>query len=315
MMSKQLTLFGHPLDTAPKDQMDFMRFPFLSLTKNPRYDTIIFNHQSGENEIHIEVKPGRDVALATIWDWDYMLFFGTQIRCMRDNGDIQGFLPEKTLLNIRFHGYEALSFVRKSGKGSKDYEAFRAALNRLSQATVITNRCFVVSEDGDKTKKRYIRDNLRFVNSWREVKEEVKYKRPGTKSDLRSACFEVSLESWFVNNYLDNQAILAINPKYFKLRGGVEKALYRIVRSYCGKQDFWQIGLVKFCKLIGSNAEPKEVKRALKSIIQKSTFPDYNLSLCTLDRGTMIKAFRKKGLEAIPDKYPGNFRIIAETSD
>ncbi|PQA71437.1 replication initiator protein A, partial [Brucella oryzae] len=41
---------------------------------------------------------------------------------------------------------------------------------------------------------------------------------------------------WFYQSVIDRSLVLAINPAYFRLKGGIERWLYRVARKHAGYQ-------------------------------------------------------------------------------
>jgi plasmid replication initiation protein len=47
---------------------------------------------------------------------------------------------------------------------------------------------------------------------------------------------EFVLPDWFYRGVLDRSLVLAIDPAYFHLTGGIERWLYRVARKHAGRQ-------------------------------------------------------------------------------
>src|SRR3546814_11789469 len=47
---------------------------------------------------------------------------------------------------------------------------------------------------------------------------------------------EFVLPDWFYQGVLDRRLVLAIDPGYFRLTGGIERWLYRVARKHAGRQ-------------------------------------------------------------------------------
>jgi len=69
------TLFSSP---STKDSQELMEYPFLSLAKKR---TQPIQYRSGDVEVTVK---GTDDGIATIWDWDLMLWLLSQIRTALD---------------------------------------------------------------------------------------------------------------------------------------------------------------------------------------------------------------------------------------
>src|SRR3546814_16883137 len=55
---------------------------------------------------------------------------------------------------------------------------------------------------------------------------------------------EFVLPDWFYQGVLDRRLVLAIDPGYFRLTGGIERWLYRVARKHAGRQlNGWRFEL------------------------------------------------------------------------
>ena len=70
-----------------------------------------------------------------------------------------------------------------------------------------------------------------WINEWKELADAS-----GTPLGI-----ELILPDWFFAGVLDAALVLTIDPAYFRLTGGIERWLYRLVRKHGGKQAYgWQ---------------------------------------------------------------------------
>ena len=66
---------------------------------------------------------------------------------------------------------------------------------------------------------------------------------------------ELILPDWFYAGVLDAALVLTIDPAYFRLKGGIERWLYRLVRKHGGRQEHgWQFDFRHLYRKSGSAA-------------------------------------------------------------
>src|SRR3546814_2575225 len=65
-----------------------------------------------------------------------------------------------------------------------------------------------------------------WINEWKEI----------VQADGRSAGLDLILPDWFYSGVLSDALVLGIDPRYFRLTGGIERWLYRLVRKHGGIQ-------------------------------------------------------------------------------
>ena len=199
---EQLDLFrALPGDMAPRDSQDLMAYPFFSLGKSKRVKPIDF--RAGNVTIRVEGHAGHGIA--TIWDADVLIWAASQIVEAKD----AGLRPSRLM---RATPYEILRFIGR-GKSLRDYQRLKAALDRLQSTTVAT--------------------------SIRETTGRRLHRRGSTGGDGRcqrhAAGIELILPDWFFAGVLDAALVLTID-RHFRLTGGIERWLYRLVRKHGGKQ-------------------------------------------------------------------------------
>src|SRR3954470_16179461 len=93
-----------------RDFKDVMEFPFLALQKGRRKP---ITYQDAARNIEIEIHGKQDVGIATIWDWDLLIYATAHLNEAIEKG-------LKTSPNIRFAPYDALRYMRK-GTSGQDY--------------------------------------------------------------------------------------------------------------------------------------------------------------------------------------------------
>ncbi len=84
-----------------------------------------------------------------------------------------------------------------------------------------------------------------WINEWKELADAS-----GTPLGI-----ELILPDWFYAGVLDAALVLTIDPAYFRLKGGIERWLYRLVRKHGGRQEHgWQFDFRHLYRKSGSAA-------------------------------------------------------------
>jgi plasmid replication initiation protein len=210
----QLEIFTiSTVDPPWRDNRDAMEYPFLSLQKK-RTRPITYR----KGNIHLSIAADVRFSIATIWDWDLIIFAASHV-----NDAIEAGLSPSP--RIRFVPYDCLRQLGRS-TGGKDYRELANAIRRLTATLVITN---VRSEDqsgeeggfhwlaGFKIPKKYTRIS-------------ITPDAPDGEPDPARP-WEIELPLWLYNAILRRRDILAVHPDYFRLTGGLERWLYRLARK------------------------------------------------------------------------------------
>ena len=260
---EQLDLFrALPGDMAPRDAQDLMAYPFFSLAKSRRTAPIDF-HSGG---VTVRVEGTQEHGIATIWDADILIWAASQIVEARD----AGIRPSR---RMQATPYEILRFIGR-GTSLRDYQRLKAALDRLQSTTIATSI-------RETTGRRL--HSFSWINEWKE------------RADAKGAPLglELILPDWFFAGVLDEALVLTIDRAYFKLTGGIERWLYRLVRKHGGKQrDGWQFDFPYLYRKSGSLAQPRDFARDLRLLAARQSLPGYVLSVERWPGEPEILAFR-----------------------
>ena len=260
---EQLDLFrALPGDMAPRDAQDLMAYPFFSLAKSRRTAPIDF--RSGG--VTVRVEGTQEHGIATIWDADILIWAASQIVEARD----AGIRPSR---RMQATPYEILRFIGR-GTSLRDYQRLKAALDRLQSTTIATSI-------RETTGRRL--HHFSWINEWKE------------RTDAKGVPLglELILPDWFFAGVLDEALVLTIDPAYFKLTGGIERWLYRLVRKHGGKQrDGWQFDFPYLYRKSGSLAQPRDFARDLRLLAARQSLPGYVLSVERWPGTPEILAFR-----------------------
>ncbi len=251
-----------PGDMAPRDAQDLMAHPFFSLAKSRRSVPIDF--RSGG--VKVRVEGTLDHGIATIWDADILIWAASQIVEARDAG-----IPTSRLM--RATPYEILRFIGR-GTSLRDYQRLKAALDRLQSTSVATS----IRETTGRRLHRFS-----WINEWKEL----------AAPDGRPLGIELILPDWFYSGVLDQALVLTIDPAYFRLTGGIERWLYRLVRKHGGRQeDGWQFDFRHLHRKSGSLARYSDFAFDLRALVARQSLPGYQLGIVHLPPSTELLAFR-----------------------
>lgn len=267
---EQLGLFrALPGDMAPRDSQDLMAYPFFSLAKSRR--TLPIDFRTGG--VTVRVEGTAEHGIATIWDADLLIWAASQIVEARDAGIATSRLMHAT-------PYEILRFIGR-GVSLRDYQRLKAALDRLQSTTVATS----IRAAGGRRLHRFS-----WINEWKE------------RADARGTPLgiELILPDWFYAGVLDAALVLTIDPAYFRLTGGIERWLYRLVRKHGGRQAHgWQFDFRHLHRKSGSAARFSDFACDLRALVRRQPLPGYLLGIQRKPRDpTELLTFRPVPLTA-----------------
>ena len=138
----QLDLFVALMGEVPlRDDKEAMSVPLVSLSKGKRTKPIEW--RSSNDEWHVRVTANATHGMATIWDFDVIVWAVSQLNEAVNKG-----LPTSPV--IRFQPYDMLRAIRRQ-VGGDDYNALEAALSRLKGTVMETN-----IRIGDRRRSRHV---------------------------------------------------------------------------------------------------------------------------------------------------------------
>jgi plasmid replication initiation protein len=247
---EQLELFrALPGDLAPRDAQDLMAYPFFSLAKSHR--TTAIDYRSGDISIRVEAVP--EHGMATIWDADILIWAASQIVEARDAG-----LRTSRLMAATPH--EILTFIGR-GTGARDYHRLKAALDRLQSTTVATS----LRQASERRAQRFS-----WINEWTE----------NADANGRANGIDLIVPDWFYRGVLDDALVLTIDRAYFRLTGGLERWLYRLVRKHGGNQRAgWRFDFRHLHLKSASLSPYKRFAFELRDIVRRQPLPGYRLAV------------------------------------
>lgn len=252
----QLELFrALPGDLAPRDAQDLMAYPFFSLSKSHRVTPIDFRMGEVANRIEATAEHG----MATIWDADVLIWAASQLVEARDKGLRTSRLMAAT-------PYEILTFIGR-GTSVRDYHRLKAALDRLQSTTVAT------------TLRMH---RLFWVNAWKERADA--HRRP--------LGIELIVPDRLYAALLNDALVLTIDRAYFRLTGGLERWLYRIVRKHAGRQPGgWCFEISHLHVKSGSLSPLKRFAFELRDITRRQPLPGFRLAMEPSPFGRQLLTF------------------------
>lgn len=249
-----------------RELMDFMSYPFFSLSKN-RINKIIFQYK----KIEIKIVAPNEIGIPTVWDQEFLIWLTSQLSNLLN----KGITPPSTIL-IR-----PSRFFKDTGKikCGKEYKSFFATLMRLKTTTILTNI---------KAGSLIYSKGFSWVNDFEIVKDQ-KEKILGVK---------IELSQWFYSRCIEDRAYLAIDPAYFSLSRAIERWLYGIARKHCGANQVWTFKIETLYKLYpNQDRKFRFFKRDLVSVVKRNNLPEYQLEQGTEENNNdIIYITPRKGL-------------------
>jgi plasmid replication initiation protein len=255
----QLELFrALPGDFAPRDAQDLMAYPFFSLSKSHRVTPI--DYRMGE------VTATAEHGMATIWDADVLIWAASQLVEARDKGLRTSRLMAAT-------PYEILTFIGR-GTSVRDYRRLKSALDRLQSTTVATTL-------RQPTERRMHR--FSWLNEWKERAD----------AHGRPLGIELIVPDWLYAAILNNALVLTIDRAYFRMTGGLERWLYRIVRKHAGRQrGGWCFEISHLHLKSGSLSPLKRFAFELRDITRRQPLPGFRLAMDVSRFGRQLLTFK-----------------------
>lgn len=236
-------------DASPRDQRDLMERPFFSLAKSRR--TVPILYEAGA--VRVEVFAVPEHGMATIWDADILIWAAGQIVEAENLG-------LATSRFLRFTPYHLLTAIGRE-TGASDYKLLKAALTRLQSTSIRTTI---------RNGEHWRRHQFSWVNEWEEL----------TRLDGRVEGMELVLPDWFYRGVVDRSLVLAIDPAYFRLKGGIERWLYRVARKHAGRQpQGWVFDLHHLHEKSGSLARVSDFALQIRRIAVRQPLPGYHLGI------------------------------------
>jgi len=248
-------------ERAARDLSEMMEVPFLALSKN-RKRPIVYEKKDGKNMMKVNVFPPSNGFMASIYDWDIILFVAGKIqKIINDGSDI----PPKKIVVPR---HEILKALRKHD-GKKEELDLRAALSRLQLTGIETT---IRNETGKYGA------GFGFLDSWGYTERE----------DIREIW--INLSDWLYEGICAKGSLLMVDSAYFSMTSGLKRFLYRTARKHVGIQGgSWEFLIKTLYEKSGSEQELKLFKRDLKKAVLDNNIPGYNLEWIEKENKVFVK--------------------------
>jgi plasmid replication initiation protein len=259
----QLELFSALLtDISTRDIQETMEVPFLSLSKKPRFQPIMYK----ANGVQVTVTGGAPYGIANIWDWDLIMWLLSQIRQALDEG-------HDVSRKIRFNRHAFLKDARRE-TGGQQYRRLEDTIARLKNTNVNTS--------------------IRAKNRRTVMFSWLEYAEIDRDEDGRLRDVTVVLPEWLFEAVCDNRLVLSLHPDYFLLTGGIERWLYRFIRKQAGDNSKgWSWRFETLYERSGSTQRFSDFKVTLREIVRKGDLLDYQLKVSKRVGGEYLYALRK----------------------
>lgn len=259
-------------DPPLRDNRDVMEYPFLALQKR-RTQPIEYRNKN----IHLSVAADVRFSIATIWDWDLIIFAASHLNEAVERG-------HKPAPRISFAPYDALRQMSRT-TGGRDYKELAAAIKRLAATLIITNIRF------DDQPKEGGQAGFHWLSGfWIPVRYQfgnwMTPDSPDGEPDP-SRPWEIELPPWLYNAILRQREILAVHRDYFELTGGIERWLYRLARkSVPDKADFpgFAFRLETLFERSGLSGRLRQFREKIEDIAARQPLPEYDVVI-TRDNG------------------------------
>ncbi len=272
-MSKQGELFltDSPLTGSVKGERSMMEFPFFHLSKGRRSRPIVFD----DGRVRIEVRPS-SAGIASIYDKDILLYLASLMVEKINKGEE----PDQEFT------FTAHDFIRVTGanRSARTYQRISGALERLQGTQIRTN-----IEAGGQGEEGWF--------SW--VSEaRISYAKDA-RGQKRLKAITIRLCNWLHRAILNDMRILTYDHRYFAL-GPIERRLYELARTHCGRQPRFLIGLARLYEKVGCEDELRNFKVKLKRVAANQSIPDYFVTLLDDPRSPILRSAVAEGLIPTP---------------
>lgn len=259
-------------DYAPKDSADLMERPFFSLSKRPRKAPI--EYKSPDGSLWIKVTAHPEYGMATIWDADILIWCVSQIMAARERGD------NDFGRTIYTTPYELLKGIARD-TGGRDYRELMAAIKRLRSTDVETN----------------IRGGRRRYAAFHYL-EQIDGDGEELDDPQRLKTLALTVPKWIFDGIM-NSHVLTLDREYFLLRGGLERAIYRIARKHAGMQpQGWLCKLDTLYAKTGSDSPFRKFCFFVREIAKRNDLPGYVMTLLNAADGSPAIHFQSRSVAA-----------------
>ena len=277
--NREMVIARDLFDAHEKSLRDFtemMENPFLSLSKT-RKTPIFYESQSG---LKIKVSPHTGHYLASIYDFDIIIFVAKKMQEILNNGSD---IPPRT---ITFPRHEILKTLQRHN-GKKEEKDLKSSLARLKLTGIETT---LRNEDNKYDA------GFGFLDSWKYVE------RTNNRDVMQ---IQITLSQWLFDGICAKGSLLKVSPDYFSITSALKRFLYRTARKHVGNNDDeWEFSIKKLYEKSGSESELKVFKNQLKKAVIDNDIPDYSMKWTTKGGKTLV-TFHKKihNIDEVVEKF------------
>lgn len=229
-----------------KSLQDFMARNWFALSKKRK--RTLLEHKFGKDQF---IRITSDRGIATVWDYDFLLFAMTQLRDQIDRGaQLDGSLTF-TVSDYALFCDESLRNRRgrkRSVLSGRFYRNFWSMLERLHHTHVETN----VRADGYTFTQKF---------SWL-------YSIAKKERDKKILEVRVQIADWFVHRVREERQMLAFDQRYFTLTGALERWLFLFARKSAGRRS-WTESLHSIYEKSASEEKFSDWKLRVQRILKK----------------------------------------------
>jgi plasmid replication initiation protein len=168
--------------------------------------------------------------------------------------------------------------------GGKDYKELMAAIRRLRSTDVETN----------------IRAGKRRFVAFHYLEQLAgEGSEPDDPNQLKSIA--LTLPKWIFDGIM-NADVLTLDRQYFLLKGGLERAVYRIVRKHAGMQEKgWLVKVETLYAKTGSEGSLKKFAYRMRELAKEDDLPGYIMRMTTAADGSPAIQFLSRSIAAKQD--------------
>jgi plasmid replication initiation protein len=252
-----------PQEIIPRDFAEMMEVPFLALSKN-RITPIVY--ENPERGVKVNVTAHRGHFLASIYDWDIIVFVESKMQEILNSGTD---IPPRTMT---FPRHEILKALHKfdETKQQKDLEKSLSRLRLTGIETTIRNEDY-----------RY-KAGFGFLDSWGYTE----------RKDVKE--IHITLSQWLYDGICAKGSLLKVSNEYFDLTSGIKRFLYRTARKHVGQNgNAWEFSVEKLYEKSGSEREFKKFKSDLKTAVQANDLPEYDVRWIERNKSAFV-SFKKR---------------------
>lgn len=261
-----------------RDFAEMMENPFLALSKKRKNP---ISYESPDGRVKIKVSRHTGHYLASIYDWDIILFVASKMQKILNTGSD---IPPRTII---FPRHEILKSLHKHD-GKKEEKDLKSSLARLKMTGIETT---IRNED-----QKYDA-GFGFLDSWKYVERE-------NDRDVRK--IEITLSQWLYDGICARGSLLKVPNDYFDITSAFKRFLYRTARKHVGNnQDSWEFSVEKLYEKSGSESEFKIFKNKLKTAVLDNDIPEYSMKWIVKNKKSTVFFTKSKihQLEHLIDKF------------